>query len=219
MNWEDIIKEEQQKLYYKNLVKSLKEEIANYTIYPKKQDIFNAFKACPFDRTKVLILGMDPYHNANEAHGMSFSVLPGTKVPPSLKNIFKELNSDLNIDPPNHGYLMEWAQQGVLLLNAALTVRENEPGSHQKIGWHTFTDNIISRLNDKNHPVAFLLWGNFARQKKHIITKKIHLVLESPHPSPFSAYSGFFGSKPFSKTNNFLISNLLEPINWHINML
>lgn len=216
MIWEDIIKEEQQQLYYKNLVQSLKKDMDSYTIYPKQQDIFNAFKVCPFDKTKVLILGMDPYHNPNEAHGMSFSVLPGTKVPPSLQNIFKELKSDLNVETPNHGYLIDWAKQGVLLLNAALTVRQNEPGSHQKIGWHKFTDSIITKLNNKDTPIVFILWGNFARQKKPLLTNKIHLVLESPHPSPFSAYSGFFGSKPFSKTNEFLISNGLEPINWHI---
>lgn len=216
MDWKTIIKEEQQQPYYKNMVKLLDQEFATHTIYPNSDDIFNAFKACPFNKTKVLILGMDPYHNPNEAHGMSFSVLPGIKTPPSLQNIFKELKSDLGIQPPNHGYLMDWAKQGVLLLNAALTVRKNEPGSHQKIGWHKFTDNIIRRLNTKDSPVVFILWGNFARQKKSILTNKNHLILESPHPSPFSAYSGFFGSKPFSQTNQFLESNNIEPINWQI---
>jgi uracil-DNA glycosylase len=216
MNWEEIIKEEQKKPYYIDMVKQIKEEQSKYIIYPKREDIFNAFKICRFNKTKVLILGMDPYHNPGEAHGLSFSVLPKVKTPPSLKNIFKELKSDLNIDTPSHGCLIDWAKQGVLLLNSALTVRENQPGSHQKIGWHNFTDSIISHLNNKKTSVAFILWGNFARQKKNLITESHHLILESPHPSPFSAYSGFFGSRPFSKVNDFLISKNIEPINWHL---
>jgi uracil-DNA glycosylase len=219
MNWSDIIKSEQKKPYYKDLVLKLNNELETHTVYPKHEDIFNAFKVCSYNKTKVLILGMDPYHNYGEAHGLSFSVLPRTKVPPSLQNIFKELKSDLDILPPNHGCLTSWAKQGVLLLNAALTVRQNEPGSHQKLGWHTFTDNIISILNKKDSPVVFILWGNFARKKKQLITEDRHLILESPHPSPFSAYSGFFGSKPFSKANDFLIKLNIDPINWHINNL
>ena len=162
---------------------------------------------------------MDPYHNTGEANGLSFSVNYGIKTPPSLQNIFKELKSDLNMEIPNHGYLKQWADEGVLLLNAALTVRENQPGSHQNFGWNIFTDNIILKLNERDKPIVFILWGNFARKKKSLITNKNHFILESPHPSPFSAYSGFFGSKPFSKTNAFLEANNISKINWKIKNL
>lgn len=216
MNWSEIIKEEQQKTYYKNMINLIKADMGAHTIFPKEKDIFNAFKYCSYDNTKVLILGMDPYHNPGQAHGLSFSVLPGIEIPPSLKNIFKEIKSDLGIEQPNHGYLMNWAKNGILLLNSALTVRQNEPGSHQAIGWRQFTDRIISVLNDKNSPIIFVLWGAFARKKKNLITNKNHLILEASHPSPLSAYNGFFGCKHFSKINEFLSKNSIEEINWNL---
>lgn len=216
MNWQSIIKKESSKDYFKQIVSFVQEDSKKHKIYPAHKDIFNAFKYCPFDKVKVFILGQDPYHNPGEAHGLSFSVLPGVKTPPSLQNIFKELKSDLNIEQPNHGCLTSWAEQGVLLLNSFLTVRQNQPGSHQNIGWHLFTDKIISILNNES-PKVFILWGNFSRKKKQLITNKNHLIIESAHPSPLSAYSGFFGSKPFSKSNNFLIENNIEPIDWKIN--
>lgn len=216
MNWSEIIKKEKEKPYYKAMIKIIKEDSEKYKIFPEKKDIFNAFKYCNYEDTKVIIIGMDPYHNDGEAHGLAFSVNHGIKIPPSLRNIFKELESDLNIKAPNHGNLSSWANQGVLLLNAALTVRKNEPGSHQSFGWNIFTDNIISNLNNKNNPCVFILWGNFAKKKKNLIDDKKHLILESAHPSPLSAYNGFFGSKPFSKANNFLTYNNIEKINWRI---
>jgi uracil-DNA glycosylase len=216
MSWQKILKEESEKEYFKNIFDILKEESKKYEIYPPRKDIFNGFKLCSPDDAKVVFLGMDPYHNPGEAHGLAFSVNHGIKVPPSLRNIFKELKADLAIDIPTHGNLEAWAKQGVLLLNAALTVRKNEPGSHQKIGWSVFTNKVISFLNEKDSPTAFVLWGNFARQKRHLITNEKHLVIESSHPSPLSAYNGFFGSRPFSKVNNFLIENNLDPIDWRI---
>jgi len=216
MSWQKILKEESEKEYFKNIFDILKEESKTYEIYPAKKDIFNAFKLCSPNDAKVVFLGMDPYHNPGEAHGLAFSVNHGIKVPPSLRNIFKELKADLGADIPTHGNLEAWAKQGVLLLNAALTVRKNEPGSHQKIGWSVFTNIVISFLNEKESPTAFVLCGNFARQKKHLITNEKHLVIESSHPSPLSAYNGFFGSRPFSKVNNFLIENNLDPIDWRI---
>ena len=216
MNWQSIIKEESSKDYFKQITYFVQEDSKQHKIYPPHKDIFNAFKYCPFDKVKVVCLGQDPYHNPGEAHGLSFSVLPGVKLPPSLQNIFKELKNDLNIAAPNHGCLTSWAEQGVLLLNSFLTVRQNQPGSHQNIGWHIFTDKIISLLNNKNTPTVFVLWGNFAKKKKGLITNPAHLIIEGVHPSPLSAYSGFFGSKPFSKINNFLIENNIDPINWEI---
>ena len=194
----------------------IKKDSEQNTIFPSEKDIFNAFKYCSFENTKVVIIGMDPYHNDGEAHGLAFSVNYGVKIPPSLRNIFKELENDLQIKPPNHGNLLSWANQGVLLLNAALTVRKNEPGSHQNFGWNKFTDNIISIIDRESFPCVFILWGNFAKKKKMLINSNKHLILESAHPSPLSAYNGFFGSKPFSKTNNFLEKNNIEKINWEI---
>lgn len=214
--WESIIKKESDQDYFKKIFETLKEESKCFEIYPQSKDIFNAFKLCPIESTKAVIVGMDPYHNPGEAHGLSFSVNENIKIPPSLKNIFKELKSDLNIDPPFHGNLTSWAKAGVLLLNAALTVRKNEPGSHQKIGWSIFTNKIISTLNEMDFPIAFVLWGSFARQKKTLITNSKHLIIESAHPSPLSAYNGFFGSKPFSKINDFLLQNNIDPIIWKI---
>lgn len=216
MNWQNFIKIEQEKEYFINLFNVLKEENSKFTIYPNSKDVFNAFKYCSFDNTKVVIVGMDPYHGAGQAHGLSFSVQKGIDIPPSLLNIFKEIKSDLGLPIPNHGCLTSWAEQGVLLLNAALTVREKQPGSHQNIGWHIFTDKVIELINEKSSPTVFVLWGAFARKKKSLITNSQHLVLESAHPSPLSAYNGFFGCKHFSKINEFLKNNNISEIDWTV---
>ncbi len=215
-SWDEILKKEFNKDYFKDLLDFVKKEYQTKTIYPKETEIFNAFRKTSYEDTKVVILGQDPYHGINQAHGLSFSVKDGIKCPPSLVNIYKELNDDLNIKIPTTGNLIPWTEEGVLLLNATLTVEASKPGSHQGKGWETFTDEVIKIINDKNTPVVFILWGNYARQKKKLITNSLHYIIESPHPSPFSAYNGFFGSKPFSKTNNFLISKGLKPINWEI---
>ena len=215
-NWDNILKEEFEKDYFKELMKFVSQEYKNKTIYPKQSDVFNAFRYTDFDNVKVVILGQDPYHGPNQAEGLSFSVSNDVLKPPSLKNIFKELESDLQIPFPEHNSLKSWAKEGVLLLNAVLTVEEHNPISHKGHGWETFTDDIIKIINNKKTPVVFILWGSYARNKKSLITNPIHYVIESPHPSPFSAYSGFFGSKPFSKTNNFLKSKGLKEINWRI---
>ena len=186
------------------------------TCFPEYNNIFNALKLTPYSKVKVVILGQDPYHGTGEAHGLSFSVQDGIKKPPSLKNIFKELKEDLNIDEPESGNLTQWAQEGVLLLNSVLTVEKDKAASHKDLGWHLFTDHIIKLLNEKETPVVFILWGSFARSKKVYITNKKHFIIESTHPSPFSAASGFFGSKPFSKTNNYLINAGMNPINWDL---
>lgn len=183
-------------------------------IFPEKDNIFNALKLTDFNDVKVVIMGQDPYHGVGEAHGLSFSVQKGIKIPPSLQNIYKELYDDLGIKPKEHGDLTGWAKEGVLLLNSVLTVEKDKAASHRDLGWELLTDYIIKVLNLKEDPIVFILWGKFAREKKKYITNKKHLVLESPHPSPFSAYSGFFGSKPFSKTNDFLIKNKKKPIDW-----
>lgn len=215
-NWDNILKEEFEKDYFKELMKFVSQEYKNKTIYPKQSDVFNAFRYTDFDNVKVVILGQDPYHGPNQAEGLSFSVSNEVLKPPSLKNIFKELESDIQIPFPEHNSLKSWAKEGVLLLNAVLTVEEHNPISHKGHGWETFTDDIIKIINNKKTPVVFILWGSYARNKKSLITNPIHYVIESPHPSPFSAYSGFFGSKPFSKTNNFLKSKGLKEINWSI---
>ena len=214
--WNDVLGEEFNKDYYKKLRAILINEYNTHTIYPDKYDIFNALHYTDFKDVKVVILGQDPYHGPNQAHGLSFSVKPGIPAPPSLKNIFKELHDDIGCYIPNNGYLKKWADQGVLLLNTVLTVEANKPASHKDFGWEIFTDEVIKKINEKTTPVVFILWGSFARNKKKLITNPIHYIIESPHPSPFSAYSGFFGSKPFSKTNNFLISKGINPINWEI---
>ena len=185
-------------------------------IYPAKENIFNALKLTSYADTKVVIVGQDPYHGENEAHGLSFSVQKGVKLPPSLQNIYKELYDDLNILPCKDGDLTKWAKEGVLLLNSVLTVEKDKAASHRNLGWEPMTDYIIKKLNAKDSPVVFILWGNFAKEKAKYITNPIHYIITSPHPSPFSAYSGFFGSKPFSKTNNFLIKNKKEPIDWSL---
>ena len=191
-------------------------EYDNKIIYPPKEDIFAALKNTSFKDVKVVIVGQDPYHGEGEAMGLSFSVHDGIKLPPSLKNIYKELEDDLGIKPVNSGDLTKWTKEGVLLLNATLTVIKDTPNSHSKLGWDKFTDYVIKKINTKNEPVVFILWGNFARSKKVYITNPKHLVIESAHPSPFSARSGFFGSKPFSKTNEFLTKNNIKPIDWDL---
>ena len=191
-------------------------EYDNKIIYPPKEDIFAALKNTSFKDVKVVIVGQDPYHGEGEAMGLSFSVHDGIKLPPSLKNIYKELEDDLGIKPVNSGDLTKWTKEGVLLLNATLTVVKDTPNSHSKIGWDKFTDYVIKKINSKDEPVVFILWGNFARSKKEFITNPKHLVIESAHPSPFSARNGFFGSKPFSKTNNFLTKNNIKPIDWDL---
>ncbi|MCQ2409294.1 MAG: uracil-DNA glycosylase [Clostridia bacterium] len=198
---------------YLKLREFLKYEYSNYTVFPPMNDIFNALRATPYEKVKVVIIGQDPYHEVGQAHGMSFSVLPGTDTPPSLVNIFKEIYTDLGIKN-NSPYLMPWAEQGVLLLNSVLTVREGQANSHKDKGWEFVTDSIIRKLNDKETPVVFLLWGGNARRKKELITNKKHLILECAHPSPLSAYAGFFGCKHFSKCNEYLTQNGLKPINW-----
>lgn len=215
-DWDQILEEEFKKDYFIKLLYNIQNEYKNKTIYPKKDQIFNAFRYTSYKNTKVVILGQDPYHGEGEAEGLSFSVPLNIKKPPSLVNIFKELNDDLGCPIPTNGSLHSWAKEGVLLLNAVLTVVKDHAASHQGLGWETFTDNVIKKINEKEESVVFILWGRYARSKKNLITNKIHLVIESAHPSPLSAYNGFFGSRPFSKTNNFLIENDLKPINWEI---
>lgn len=213
MNWKDIFKEESEKDYYKYIIATVQQDAKISNVYPPHQDIFNAFKLTPFDKIKVVILGQDPYHGPGQAHGLSFSVNEGTKAPPSLVNIFKEIKSDLNL-PTQSNTLIPWAKQGILLLNSFLTVIENKPLSHSKIGWNTFTDTIISHINNVDAPIVYLLWGAPSRKKKDLITNSKHLVLEAAHPSPLSAYNGFFGCKHFSQANEFLIKNNIDPIDW-----
>ncbi|MBQ7225111.1 MAG: uracil-DNA glycosylase [Clostridia bacterium] len=214
-DWDEILRDEFKKPYYLKIREFLKSEYATRIIFPPMHDIFNALKFTAFSGTKVVILGQDPYHEVGQAHGLSFSVKQGVKIPPSLVNIYKELHDDIGMDIPSHGELTSWARQGVLLLNATLTVRQGQANSHQKIGWATFTDNVIKALNESPRPIVFLLWGGNARSKKAFITNKHHLVLETVHPSPLSAYGGFFGCRHFSKANEFLISTKQEPINWN----
>ena len=215
-DWNELLKDEFSKEYYLTLREFLKNEYNTKTIYPDKYDIFNSLHYTSYEDVKVVILGQDPYHGPNQAHGLSFSVNPGVRIPPSLLNIYKELNSDLGCYIPNNGYLKKWADQGVLLLNTSLTVRAGEANSHKNKGWEIFTDKIISLVNEKDDPVVFLLWGNNAISKKKLITNDKHLILSSVHPSPLSASRGFFGSKPFSKTNKFLEAGGVEPIDWQI---
>lgn len=214
--WDSLLTEEVNKEYFKELINYVNNEYKQKTIYPKKTEVFNAFKYTDYNNVKVVILGQDPYHGPNQAEGLSFSVSNEVLKPPSLKNIFKELESDLGIPFPEHNSLKPWAKEGVLLLNAVLTVEEHKPASHANKGWETFTDEIIKILNKKEEPVVFILWGNYAREKKTYITNPIHYIIESPHPSPFSARNGFFGSKPFSKTNAFLKKNNMKEIDWRV---
>lgn len=214
-DWDTILEKEFEKDYYKNLRIFLDDEYNSQTIFPPAKDIYNALRITPYNEVKVLILGQDPYHEENQAHGLAFSVNKGIQIPPSLLNIYKELNSDLNTYIPYNGYLIKWAKQGVLLLNTVLTVEAHKANSHKGKGWEILTDAIISSLNNKEHMVH-ILWGRNARNKTKLITNPNHLILESAHPSPLSAYNGFFGSKPFSKTNEYLIKNNLSPIDWQI---
>lgn len=215
-DWDSLLKDEFKKDYFLRLMNNLKFLYNSRIIYPKATDIFNALKYTPYNKVKVVILGQDPYHGPNQAHGLSFSVNPGIKIPPSLMNIYKELNSDLGCFIPNNGYLKKWADEGVLLLNATLTVEAGKANSHKNLGWTTFTDKIISLLNERTTPIVFILWGNNAIAKKVLITNPRHLILQSVHPSPLSASRGFFGSKVFSKTNAFLTSINQTPIDWQI---
>ena len=217
-SWLEVLRDEFEKHYMLALKKFLKDEkAAGFNIYPKSGDIFNAFEKTPFDKVKVVILGQDPYHGEYQAHGLSFSVQKGITTPPSLKNIYKELVKDIpGFVIPNHGNLTEWAEQGVLLLNASLTVRAGTPGSHQKKGWEEFTDKVIKTISEKKEGIVFILWGAFAQAKAELIDQSKHFIIRSPHPSPFSADRGFFGSKPFSKTNEILIKEGKKPIDWQI---
>lgn len=214
--WDDILKDEFEKDYYKKIREFLKYEYSHYTVYPKMENIFSALKLCDYDDIKVVIIGQDPYHEEGQAHGLSFSVQPGIEIPPSLLNIYKELQSDLGCYIPNNGFLEKWAKQGVLLLNNVLTVRAHMANSHKDCGWETFTDRIIEELNKRETPIVFLMWGSCAKKKELLITNPIHKILKAPHPSPLSAYRGFFGCKHFSTTNNILMENGELPIDWQI---
>ncbi len=215
-DWQNLLDDEFERDYYLKLRKFLINEYRTKTIYPNMYDIFNAIHYAEFKGVKVVILGQDPYHGPNQAHGLSFSVKPEVPTPPSLMNIYKELNSDLGCYVPNNGYLKKWADQGVMLLNTVLTVRAGQANSHKNIGWEHFTDKIIHSLNNRAEPIVFILWGRNAQSKLNIIKNSRHYIIKSVHPSPLSAHRGFFGSKPFSKANNFLISIGKEPIDWQI---
>lgn len=216
-DWDELLVDEFKKPYYLELREFLKEEYSTKVIYPNMYNIFEALKHTSYKDTKVLILGQDPYHGENQAHGLAFSVQPNVAIPPSLLNIYKELKNDVGCFIPNNGYLIPWADQGVLLLNTALTVRAHEANSHKGKGWEVFTDRIIKLLNDRNDPVIFVLWGANARKKKELIDSSRHYILEAPHPSPLSASRGFFGCRHFSKINEILISIGKTPIDWQIN--
>lgn len=215
-SWTPIVGDELEQPYFQKLQAFLKEERKHQTIYPPEQEVFQALSVTPFKEVRVLILGQDPYHGENQAHGLAFSVRPGVKPPPSLANMFKELRDDLGCTIPNNGYLMPWAEQRVLLLNAVLTVRAHEPNSHKGKGWEKFTDRIIHAVGEKDDPVVFVLWGGFARKKVKLIDTSRHFIIESAHPSPLSAHNGFFGSRPFSRINEALGEFGRKPIDWQI---
>ncbi|WP_407272318.1 uracil-DNA glycosylase [Radiobacillus sp. PE A8.2] len=215
-DWDQVLQQEFVKEYYQQLRDTLNEEYQAHTIYPDMYHIYESLKRTSFAKTKVVILGQDPYHGPGQAHGLSFSVQPDVKTPPSLQNIYKELQADLGHPIPNHGNLYSWAEQGVLLLNTVLTVRRGHPASHKNLGWQQFTDQIISSLNKRDQPIVFLLWGRHAQQKAMLIDADKHKIITAAHPSPFSAHRGFFGSKPFSRTNAFLQQLGETPINWRI---
>lgn len=214
--WDEILRQEFKKEYFENLMNFVKDEYKNKVIYPKQNEVFNAFRYTDFDDVKVVIIGQDPYHGPDQAEGLCFSVSNKVLKPPSLRNIFKELESDLGIPFPEHNSLVPWAKQGVLLLNAVLTVQEHHPTSHKDKGWEVFTDDVIKLINKKETPVVFILWGSYARSKRILINNPKHMVIESAHPSPLSARNGFFGSKPFSKTNAFLKQNGIKEIDWRV---
>lgn len=214
--WDELLKHEFEKEYFKDLESFVSNEYKNKTIFPKVTDVYNAFRYTPYGEVKVVLLGQDPYHGDNQAEGLCFSVKKGIRKPPSLVNIFKELRDDLGHEIPINGSLTSWSKQGVLLLNTVLTVEKDKAASHKEKGWEKFTDEVIKIINDKNTPVVFILWGAYARSKKKLITNPNHYIIESAHPSPLSAHNGFYGSKPFSKANQFLKEKGLEPINWEI---
>ena len=215
-DWLEPLSSEFRKGYYSQLYNFVKDEYSKTVVYPPAEDIFNAFHFTPLKDVKVLLLGQDPYHNEHQAHGLSFSVQPGQDIPPSLVNIYKELHDDLGCYIPNNGYLKKWADQGVLLLNTVLTVRAHQANSHQGHGWEQFTDAVIQAVNAQDRPIVYMLWGAPARRKKAMLTNPKHLILEAPHPSPLSAYRGFFGCKHFSKANEFLKASGVETIDWQI---
>lgn len=215
-DWLEALRGEFKKPYYRQLFETVKKEYATHLVFPPSDDIFNAFHLTPLKDVKVVILGQDPYHNVGQAHGLCFSVQKGVAIPPSLVNIYQELYDDLGCSIPDHGYLVKWAHQGVLMLNTVLTVRAHQANSHRGIGWEEFTDAAIKVLDEQDRPIVFILWGTPAQRKKTMLHNPRHLVLEAPHPSPLSAYRGFFGSRPFSKTNAFLEENGVEPIDWQI---
>lgn len=214
--WDNLLKEEFTKEYYLKLREFLKKEYFSRKIYPDMYDIFNALRYTSYSDVKAVIIGQDPYHGAGQAHGLCFSVQKGVAVPPSLQNIYKEIYSDLGIPPANHGYLKKWADSGVLLMNAVLTVREGQANSHRGMGWEFFTDRVIELLNQREKPMVFLLWGGNARQKARLITNPSHLILQAAHPSPLSAFNGFFGCRHFSRANEFLSANGIEPVDWRV---
>lgn len=215
-DWDEVLGSEFEKEYYKRLMKFLEEERQDNTIYPPEEDVFNALKFSPYNNTKVVILGQDPYHEPGQAHGLCFSVNKGVKIPPSLVNIYKEMQNDMGIIQPNHGYLADWAYQGVLLLNTVLTVRRGEANSHKGKGWEKFTDRIVELLNQREKPMVFILWGANAKSKQSLITNKDHMILSGAHPSPLSAFNGFFGGGYFRKANRFLELTGQEPIDWQL---
>ncbi len=214
MDWQEFFEQEQKRPYYRELMDFVEREYATKTIYPQREDLFSAFSLCPYEKVKVVILGQDPYHGENQAHGLAFSVKKGVKIPPSLRNIYKELEEDMQIKAPSHGCLLDWAEQGVFSCNAILTVEKGKPGSHRNKGWELFSDHMIQALNASTQPIVFLLWGGFAQSKQAMIDESKHLVLCAPHPSPLSAYSGFFHSHPFSQANAFLNENGRGEIDW-----
>ena len=216
-SWKEILKDEFTKPYFKELTAFVKTEYLKHKIYPAGKNIFRALDLCPIEKVKVVILGQDPYHGPGQANGLCFSVNENIPLPPSLQNIYKELASDINIKKPTSGNLEPWAKQGILLLNATLTVRAAQANSHKQKGWEIFTDSIIKNLSDKKENLVFILWGNYAKSKSALIDQKKHFIISSPHPSPLSAYAGFFNSKPFSKTNNYLKSKSIKEINWPLN--
>lgn len=215
-DWHTLLADEIEKPYFQELESFLEQERQQETIYPAEEDVFSALELTPYDQVNVLLLGQDPYHNENQAHGLSFSVRPKIKLPPSLRNMYKELQSDLGYDIPNNGYLVPWAKQGVLMLNAVLTVRAHQPNSHKNKGWEKFTDTIIRKVNEKNSPVIFVLWGAYAQKKEKLIDLDRHIVIKSAHPSPLSARRGFFGSRPFSTINKALSAAGKPEIDWRI---
>lgn len=215
-DWLVPLEAEFKKPYYKKLYETVKHEYQTRAVYPDVNDIFNAFDFTPLEKAKVVILGQDPYHGSGQAHGLCFSVKPGVEIPPSLENIYQELHDDLGCRIPNNGYLKKWAGQGVMLLNTVLTVRAHQANSHRGIGWEEFTDAAIRILASQDRPMVFILWGRPAQMKRPMLTNPKHMILEAPHPSPLSAFRGFFGSRPFSKTNEYLEANGIEPIDWQI---